>query len=220
MNAKDTIENAMVGTLVICAVIVTALVLRREVLHPEASARPAPPVFVKTWRAYVTDHEVIGDSGGAMVVVFSDFQCPACKELALTLRGLRKKHPSQVAISHRNFPLTRIHPFAQAAAAAAACASRQGRFEAYHDFLFDHQDSIGLIPWARVATQAGITDTVAFNRCLYEGAAAAQLRLDSMAAMELRLTGTPLVLVNGWRFDRAPSASEIEDAIQRRTPEE
>jgi len=41
----------------------------------------------------------------------------------------------QLRFAFRHFPLTEIHPYAPAAAAAAEAAARQGRFWEMHDTL-------------------------------------------------------------------------------------
>ena len=47
-------------------------------------------------------------SGAAPVqlVVFSSFQCPACKDFASSLKNLEKKYGGKIGITFRNFPLS------------------------------------------------------------------------------------------------------------------
>jgi protein-disulfide isomerase len=120
-----------------------------------------------------------------------------------------------LTVVFRNLPLTRLHPFAHPAAVAAVCAAMQSQFAQYHDFLFRHQDSLGTLKWTRVAAGAGVKDTAEFTRCLVSSDADAILRADSLAADKLQATGTPTVLVNGWRFFGAPSTQQLDSAIAR-----
>src|SRR5262249_35409256 len=47
------------------------------------------------------------------LAVFSDFQCPYCKEVAKTLQqNLVKTYPDQVRLVFKDFPLESIHPWA------------------------------------------------------------------------------------------------------------
>src|SRR5262249_28673603 len=47
-----------------------------------------------------------------MIVEFSDFQCPYCREVTGTLKSLLAKHPDNVALAFRDMPITQIHPMA------------------------------------------------------------------------------------------------------------
>ena len=215
MKLKSVVENGVSGTLAVCAVFVTVMLARREFFPPPDPNTPQPPQLVKQWESYATGDERIGAARAPVtVVVFSDFQCPFCKQLSASLRSVRSKHPAgDIAIVHRNYPLTRIHPYARPAAVAAQCAARQGRFEQYHDLLFAKQDSLGSVDWWGSAQQVGVADSSAFTLCLQDQAVASALRADSLAAEALRITGTPLVMINGWLFDGTPSEQAIEEVI-------
>ncbi len=87
-----------------------------------------------------------GTPGAPVVLVeFSDFECPICKEEAKTLRdNLLSAYPKQVRFYFIEFPLDQIHPWAHAAAIAGRCIFRQNAsaFWDYHDWIFAHQDEI------------------------------------------------------------------------------
>ena len=69
----------------------------------------------------------LGAPGADVVLVeFSDFQCPYCKEEATMLRqNLVKAYPQNVRLYFKTFPLVALHPWAKAAAIAGRCAFRQ-----------------------------------------------------------------------------------------------
>ncbi|OGK14260.1 hypothetical protein A2861_01820 [Candidatus Roizmanbacteria bacterium RIFCSPHIGHO2_01_FULL_38_15] len=70
------------------------------------------------------------------IVEFSDFECPFCIRAFPTVKQIQKEYPNDVKIVYKHFPLTSIHPHAQAAAEASMCAAEQGKFWEYHDKLF------------------------------------------------------------------------------------
>src|SRR5713101_6403026 len=81
----------------------------------------------------------------APVVVYemSDFQCPYCREFALTVFPTLDREfvqTGKVRFVYVNFPLTAIHRHAVAAAAVAMCAARQNKFWPVHDLLFQRQE--------------------------------------------------------------------------------
>jgi protein-disulfide isomerase len=203
------------GVLTICAVVVTVLVIRQEFITPPASPAPPEPTEVSNWRAYAQGgHRSGPDDAPVTMVVFSDFQCPACRLLATHLNALRTEFPRELAIIHRHSPLSN-HPFAVPAARASECAAQQGRFMAYHDALFVDQTAIGLAPWTRFAENAGVPDMPAFERCVAEGVRSQTLHADTMAANALKVTGTPTVLVNGLRFTGTPPLDTLRAVIGR-----
>lgn len=86
----------------------------------------------------------------ATLVVFSDFQCPYCREVAPQLVALVEAHPD-VALVFKQAP-SDGHPVAKDAARAALAASRVGRFWEMHDALFRRGaalDESGILAAAR-----------------------------------------------------------------------
>ena len=70
------------------------------------------------------------------IVEFSDFECPYCARAFPTVQQILKEYPNDVKFVYKHLPLNNIHPKAQKAAEAAACAQDQGKFWEYHDKLF------------------------------------------------------------------------------------
>lgn len=74
------------------------------------------------------------------LVVFSDFQCPACKSLEDSfLTRSRDVFSQKINLVYRHFPLDSIHPYARLAAWASEAAREEGKFWEYHDVLFETQ---------------------------------------------------------------------------------
>ncbi|HEX6038625.1 DsbA family protein [Longimicrobium sp.] len=205
----------MNGVLTVCAVIVTGLVIRQEFFKPAASAETSAPTTVPNWRAYAQGgHRSGPENAPVTMVVFSDFQCPACRLLAAHVKALRTEFPEQLAIIHRHSPLS-MHPFAIEAARASECAAQQDRFSAFHDALFIDQADIGLAPWNRFAVNAGVPDVRAFDGCMAAGAPSQTLHADTMAASELKVSGTPTLLINDLRFTGTPPLDTLRAVIAR-----
>lgn len=76
------------------------------------------------------------------VEVFSDFQCPGCKQLhENTIDSLRKEYVAagRVQLVHREFPLP-MHAYAKQAACYACAADKIGQYRKVSDALFRDQD--------------------------------------------------------------------------------
>lgn len=215
MSLRGHLENLATGVLVVCALTMTAIVVHREFAPPPDPNAPRPPRKIAEWKQYATGDMQIGPTSAPVTIVeFSDFQCPFCHALFLTLEKMRTSHPGQLRIVYRNFPLSLIHPYARPAAIAAECAASQGQFVSYHDFLFAHQDSLSKLNWTHVAAAAGVSDTVRYARCLAGPDVVAQLTIDSVAGTRLQLAGTPTVMMGPWLFSGTPSLDILEKYFQ------
>jgi protein-disulfide isomerase len=187
---------AVVAFIVVCVLLAWALVRGRPAatLMRQASARPAAPPAPPPPAELVSigDAPVRGNGRAPVVLIeFSDFQCPYCGAFArTTLPRLEQQYVAtgKVQLAFRNLPLP-MHPFAEKAAEAAACAGRDGKFWAMHDRLFadqQHLDAPGLLATAATLGLEG----PAFAACLH-GQTAATLGRDVAQARAWGVTGTP-----------------------------
>lgn len=212
MNHERFINAAMV-VLVGCALVVTGLVVRRELFSTPVV--PQPPQRVEDWPEYGRFGNRIGPADAKVtVVVFSDFQCGYCAVAAERMRALLREYPGDLAVVYRHFPL-RTHAQAVPAARASECAAAQGRFEPFHDALFNKQDSIGAIPWARYAMAAGVEDLRGFDRCVSSATPVAALERDTIAGDRLGVRGTPTILVNETRLRGTPPLDTLRSYVER-----
>lgn len=216
MTQPSRFETVSTAILVVCAMALTALSVRRQFAAPPSSAVSMEPVEVRGWAKYSAGDMRIGElSAPVTIIEFSDFQCPFCRRLFQSIARLQGIHPGAVQVVYRNYPLTSVHPQARAAGIAAECAAAAGRFREYHDLLFTHQDSLASVGWTMFALRAGIADTSGFSRCLGDAQTSQRLLADSIAAAALHVRGTPTVLVNEWLFVGAPPDSLLEKYIDR-----
>jgi protein-disulfide isomerase len=136
------------------------------------------------------------------VVVFGDFECPACSSFAPLLDRLRQDHGDSVRIVSRQFPLS-MHPNARRAAEASLCAAKQGKFRAMHDALFAEERE--LTPEVlREAAVAAKVDVEVYDRCVASHETAADVERDVAAASSAGVNATPTVFVNGRLFAGGP----------------
>lgn len=219
MNS-ERFSNIASGVLVLCALTVTGLLLRREFgTSPTPAAAAA---FPRPWSVRPADaeearsagHATTANASGPRIVVFSDYECPFCRDLDETLDGLQERHPSAFTVAYRHYPL-RIHRQAVPAAVAAECAARLGAFPQYHRLLFAMQDSLGAISWTALASRAGVGDTARFTACLAEDAPRQQVAKDTLLGNRMKITGTPAMLVGDEILAAALPADSVEAWLVR-----
>jgi protein-disulfide isomerase len=143
------------------------------------------------------------------VVVFSDFQCPMCKqEAAVIHKEITEAFPTQVRIYFRDFPLESLHNWARAAAVAGRCVYKQNpaAFWDYHDWIYENQTYIGLdnlnAKLQEFATEKNI-DGMQLSRCIENKATDPEVKASMAIATSLALNSTPTIFVNGRRIDGA-----------------
>ena len=148
-----------------------------------------------------------GAAGAPVVmVVFSDFQCPNCKEEAKLMReNLPAKFPTQVRLYFKDFPLEQIHPWAKPAAIAGRCVFRQSptAFWKYHDWIYEHQGEVTpqnlkdtVLNWAKTAD----IDLLQFGRCIDTKATEPEIDKEIAEGHALSVEATPTTFVNGRRL--------------------
>lgn len=195
---RERLQNAMTGVMVLCALTVTTLLLRQQ-MAPSTAEAAVPVTKVQDWRPLSQVGNRMGPAQPRLTIVeFSDFQCPFCAQAAEALAGVRERHPD-VTVVYRHLPLP-SHPHAFAAAVASECAAEQGRFQAYHDHLFQHQDSIGVTALDVVAQRTGVPDLDRFRACLGEDGPRNRVNRDRATAIRLGVNGTPAFITNGKMF--------------------
>jgi len=149
-----------------------------------------------------------------MIVEFSDFQCPYCRQVEPTLKQLLAKYPDKVSLAYRDFPLAQIHPQAELAAEASRCALEQGKFWEYHDQLYNSSnlERAALLDDARTLK----LDEKQFDSCLASGKYKAEVERDVKEGMQAGVSGTPTYFING-----VPSSgSQPLEAFARAVEEE
>jgi protein-disulfide isomerase len=209
--------DAAVYTIAVCAVVMTAIVVRREFFaRPAARAAvPQTPVAVNDWDRVRSAGRRFGPSAAPVTIVeFSDFECPFCRAFTLgPLSAIRRQFGDQVTVLYRHWPLARIHRFAYPAARAAECAGAQGRFAEFHDLIFAKQDSLGLKSFSDFARESGVSNMQAFARCHATTDPVPAIEADIAEAERMGAQGTPTVVVNGMLWPIPPDSAALATII-------
>ena len=165
----------------------------------------------------------LGTEGAPVVLVlFTDFECPVCKQEADMLRqNLLNAYPKEVRLYLKDFPLVQIHLWAKTAAIAGRCIFRQNPavFWDYHDWVYAYQVQITadnfkskLVEFA--GTKHKQIDAMQLTSCVDSKATEAEVDRSLAEGKELRVNATPTMFINGRRIDGQipwPSLREIID---------
>lgn len=146
------------------------------------------------------------------VVVFTDFQCPACAATHPVVDETVKSYGNRVRLVVRDFPLPQ-HTDARKAAEAANSAAAQGKFFEYITVLFKNQSALDVASLKKYAAGLGL-DTTRFNAALDSGQFAAEVEHDVEDGEQYGVDSTPSIFINGVRL-RDLTAEALRAAIDR-----
>jgi protein-disulfide isomerase len=161
-----------------------------------------------------TDGEPVKGPANAKItlVEFSDFQCPYCAQAAAKLDQILSKHPADVRLVYKQYPISMIHPQANFAARASLAANLQGKFWPLHDLMFKNNEKLSpenITAWAK---QVGI-NMDKFNKDVQSPAIKKAVEHGVAEADEIGVLGTPTVFLNGQRYNGELDPAEFGKVI-------
>jgi protein-disulfide isomerase len=132
---------------------------------------------------------------------YGDYQCPPCGVLYPELKKIAVEYGNRIDFLFHNFPLTKNHKNALAAAQAAEAARLQDHFWQMHDRIYDNQsvwkDQEDPRPtFTKYARDLGL-DLKRFARDLDGPEVQQRIAEDRQRADSLGIEGTPTVLIEG-----------------------
>jgi len=171
-----------------------------------------PPVIAQS--ISVDSEPSIGPAAAPVtIVMFSDFQCPACSRTHPVLKRVMAEFPGKVRLVVRDYPLESIHANAFNAALAANAAEKQGKFTEYAEKLYTNQDSLDKASLVKFAAELGL-NAKQFEIDFTDAANAAEVKQDQADGESHGVNSTPTVFVNGVKV-HSISASAFRRAIER-----
>jgi len=211
----------MIGAVVIGAVLVAFVLIYPnvksvgEIVTVEPIARP------------MVSGTAMGDPYAPVVIdVFEDFQCPACAHYTEEVeRRVTETYVAsgQVYYDFHQYPFldrNSVNKESQQAANASMCANEQGFFWEYHDILFANWngENAGTFSDKRLIAFAETLelDIDLFTSCFEENRYQAQIQADYELGLEMGVSGTPSVFVNGEQITPGfvPGFEDIQQAVE------
>lgn len=132
------------------------------------------------------------------VVVWSDYECPACRVAMPHIDAAFERHSPSVRLVHKFYPL-KSHVHAEPAARAAFAAQMQGKYWDMERLLFENQRALEEQDLLGYAEQVGL-DMRRFRADMESDEAGKAIARDREQGDRAGLTGTPHILINGRPF--------------------
>jgi protein-disulfide isomerase len=147
------------------------------------------------------------------VVMFTDFQCPACSKTHPILSSVVTSYGDRVRFVVRDYPLENLHKDSFQAALAANAAAKQGKFFEFIKLLYGRQDALDKASLLKYAAEVGL-NVKQFELDFSDAKTAAEVRKDQADGRGYGVSGTPTIYVNGVKIHRL-SLLGIRSAIDR-----
>jgi protein-disulfide isomerase len=177
----------------------------RYLIRGEINDLTTDPLADTMKKIQTANSPVLGNPNAPITLVeYSDFECPVCRNLHDSLRGLLPNYP-QVKVIFKDYPLDTIHPWARTAALAGRCAYQQDpkAFWKMYDNIYDSQDVISASNvYDKVmdfASRARLNQEV-FKACMSAPETTQAIDASIANGNLLEVRSTPTVFVNGRRI--------------------
>lgn len=143
----------------------------------------------------VTDADNIRGSKDADVVIveYSDYECPFCKQFHPTMKQALAEYGDRVAWVYRHFPLT-FHPRANPSANAAECVADlagNDAFWKFTDLVFEDQVKYLTDSGLKEAAVSSGVNSGAFDSCYTEKRFDSLISTQTQSGTDAGITGTP-----------------------------
>jgi protein-disulfide isomerase len=160
------------------------------------------------------DHAQGPENAEVTLVEYGDYECPYCGQAYPIVKQIQKQFGKRLRFVFRDFPLSQMHPHAEAAAEVAEFAGAQGKFWEMHDQLYVNQKRLGESLYLSLGEEIGLVAT-AMRQALKEGTFKARVRADFLSGVRSGVNGTPTFFINGHRHDGSFDFETLTSAIHQ-----
>ena len=153
------------------------------------------------------------------IVVYADFQCPACAREHTDMLRLLPRLDDKAFMVFRHYPITAVHAHTWTASLYAEAASRQDGFWAMHDYLFQAQSLWSRLNSSEVAVEFDSyamelnLDLEQLHADMASPEVIAKVRNDQRSGNASGVRSAPAVFVNGNPLTN-PTMGRIRDMVE------
>ncbi|MDO9028403.1 MAG: DsbA family protein [Candidatus Roizmanbacteria bacterium] len=187
--------------------------------------QPVTTDFPQTKELKADDHIKWSPDKKNLLVEYSDFQCPACKNAHDILKTIEASGSAdfnitkKVTLVFRHFPLSQIHDKAYLAAYASEAAAKQGKFWEMTDLLFDNQNV-----WEKSNSPKEIfisyanqlkLDLEKFKKDIDSSEVKNKVDENLKEGEQMEINSTPIFFLNGQKLDKLKSFDELKTMLKK-----
>jgi protein-disulfide isomerase len=158
------------------------------------------------------DHHQGSLDAPCTLVEYGDYQCPSCGMAYPLVKRVQKHFGKRLSFVFRNFPLTQMHQYAEAAAETAEFAGAHNKFWEMHDLLFENQTQLSAELFVELAQQLHLAPAQ-LRHALEKNEFLPRIKQDFSGGVRSGVNGTPTFFINGQRLDGGYDFNAIVDAV-------
>lgn len=152
----------------------------------------------------------VGDPQGDVTLVeLFDYACPYCRSAHEDLKRILKEDPD-LKVVYRDFPV--LSEESEQAALASLAAAKQGRYEAFHDALFQGSGRLTRERIIAAVRSAGMNEVQAVKD-MQSAEIKAEIKKNRELAQAIGVTGTPTYVVGKQILAGAVGYDALKKAI-------
>ena len=159
------------------------------------------------------DHVLGSPTAPVSMVEYGDYECPHCAAAHPIVNLVLEHFGDDICFTFRHFPLSQIHPNAEAAAESAEFCGAAGKFWEMHDGIYENQDQLGLPLLFALANALGLSEA-ALREALVNGTYEPKVKSDFIGGVRSGVNGTPAFFINGRRHDGSYAYSDLVSAVE------
>jgi protein-disulfide isomerase len=174
---------------------------------------PVAPVLIPA-EGLASGHGLGAEDAPVVLTVWTDYQCPICGTWGNGVEPTlyeRYITDGELRIEHRHYSFLGEESFT--AAVGAECAADQGKFWAFHSYLYSNQNSENQGAFSagrlRKIAEASGQDLAAWDTCIADPAVRAEVEADAEEAKSLGITGTPTLVIGEWMDSGIPAPEDL-----------
>jgi protein-disulfide isomerase len=146
------------------------------------------------------DHLSGNPDASIELVEYGDYECPHCGRAYPIIKSIQQQLGADLKFVFRNFPLSKVHPNAVAAAIAAEAANMQGKFWEMHDIIYENQKTLDTESIFRFAETTGL-NTMRFKNDIQQKELADKVEQDFETGLRSGVNRTPTFFINGQKYE-------------------
>ncbi|SFQ02944.1 DsbA family protein [Parafilimonas terrae] len=159
------------------------------------------------------DHIYGNEKALIELVEYGDYQCPYCGLAYPIVKNIQQELGADLKFVFRNFPLSKVHPFAFAAAVATEAAALQNKFWEMHDIIFENQERLNIENIIVFAENIGL-DLQQFKYNIQQKEQSVKVERDFESGLRSGVNRTPSFYINGNKYEGEWRESELLQYMQ------
>ena len=206
------------GSIILAALLISGTLLYTRIQSDKGAVQigDSQPVKIEVG----SEDHVLGSAKAKVTIVeFADFRCPFCERFyqeseKQMIKDYVDTGKARFVFKHFAF----LGPQSTWASEAAECASEQGKFWEFHNWLYDNQapeSDLNYYSKTNLIKYAGSVglDVNQFGSCLNSDKYSERVTKDANAGRQAGVSGTPTVFINGQKIVGAQPFAQFQQAI-------